>query len=325
MEPQLIRQRLSIRTNKALASEEYRRDSARLLRLGPEAAAAELDRRCLYCGGLLIPRIETFVLPLLRNGKRTMYIWPDRHGCPEESAGLIRQAGELATARAKQQLADHKSALDRAGLVGWLADASFDNYTAREEWPVAQENWQRVWRYVSLLLAGDIGDKKWLVLYGGFGLGKTHLAAAAIHEALSAGWTQCYFRVWPEYLRRLQASWNRQKDDNGQLIGESEADITEELQGGKLIVVDDLDKREPSAWSRSVLYTALNHRYNAGLPTILTFNYGPEDADPRAPGRLALENYLGGAVFDRLIQSAFDVIEFSGPSYRSGVSLKARE
>jgi DNA replication protein DnaC len=153
-------------------------------------------------------------------------------------------------------------------------------------------------------------------------MGKSHLAAAAIHEALNAGWTNCYFRVWPEYLRRLQVSWNRPKDDNGEWIGESEADITEEFQKGRLIVIDDLDKRQPTDWSRSVLYTALNHRYNAQLPTILTFNFGPDHVDPKAPGRMALENYLGGAIFDRLLQSVFDVIEFNGPSYRSGVTLK---
>lgn len=253
-----------------------------------------------------------------------MFIWPSKHGCEAEQSGLIREAAELAQAKAEQQQVEYRRLLTTSGLIGWLTEATFDNYQARENWPPAQENWQRVWNYITALMSDNIGSKKWLILYGSFGMGKSHLAAACIHEAINANWRPCYFRVWPDYLKRLQVSWNRAKDDSGNWLGESEADITEELQRGKLIVIDDLDKRQPSDWSRSVLYSVLNYRYNAELPTILTFNYGPEDTDPRAPGRLALENYLGGAIFDRLIQSAFDVIEFNGPSYRSGVNLKPK-
>ena len=316
------RQRDWVQLNKAEVSAQYRNNLVMPSKASPEEAAAQLDHHCPYCGALLIPRIETYDLPLMRDGKRTMFIWPDKHGCSEESAALGQQAIELSDAKTQQQLVEYKTMLVKAGLIGWLADANFDNYATREEWPISADNWQRVWAYISALLDGSIGDKKWLILYGSFGMGKSHLAAAAIQEALNAGWHQCYFRVWPEYLRRLQASWNRQKDDAGEWVGENEAQITEELQGGKLVVIDDLDKRQPTDWSRSVLYTALNHRYNAQLPTILTFNYGPDQADPKAPGRLALENYLGGAIFDRLIQSAYDVIEFNGPSYRSNVILR---
>ena len=89
--------------------------------------------------------------------------------------------------------------------------------------------------------------------------------------------------------------------------------------------IDDLDKKDPgrSGWAREELYTVLNHRYNAQLPTILTFNYAPVEADPNAPGRLRLERYLGRALVDRVIGAAFDVVAFDGPSYRSGVPWHA--
>lgn len=299
---------------------QFRQDSDRLKGLGPARAAIELDHRCPYCNALLIPELRTFDLPLLRNGKRTIYIWPDCHGCPEESAALSDRAIKADVAQTNQQRMASIRTLDRAGLIGWLAEASLDNYAIRQEWPESQAALDRVSAYASALIAGTLGEKKWLILHGDFGMGKSHLAAAVIHEAIKAEWGQVYFRVWPEYLRRLQASWSRTKDDyTGEWIGESEAAITEELQSGKLIVIDDLDKKAPTDWTRSVLFTALNRRYNVGLPTILTFNYGPADADPKAPGRLALASYLGEAILDRLIQSAFDVIEFDGPSYRSGV------
>lgn len=175
------------------------------------------------------------------------------------------------------------------------------------------------------LTPNGLGPNNWLILYGQYGNGKSHLAAAVIREALAHGWTTpstgsgrgCYFRVWTEYLKRLQASWKPRPDD---LEAEAEADIVAELQDGRLVVIDDLDKKDPTVWTRGVLYGVLNYRYNAELPTILTFNFGPDDADPRAPGRLALEEYLGRASLDRLIGAACDVIEFGGPSFRSGVT-----
>ena len=84
-------------------------------------------------------------------------------------------------------------------------------------------------------------------------------------------------------------------------------------------MIDDLDKRSATEWSREVLFSVVNERYNKGVPTVLTFNHGPGDRDPKAPGRLALATYLGEAVLDRIVGAAFDVIDFDGPSYRSGV------
>jgi len=160
-------------------------------------------------------------------------------------------------------------------------------------------------------------DGKWLILHGGYGTGKSHLAAAVIREAMEADVPQAYFRVWTEYLKRLQASW----DDNAR---EHTSDIERELASGRLVVIDDIDKRRPTAWTREVLFTALNRRYNARLPTVLTFNYGPDDVDRNAPGRLALEEYLGRATLDRLLEVSI-MVEFAGPSYRSGVELGVRQ
>ena len=301
-------------TNKAEVSAQYRNKLVTPSRASPEEAAIQLDSRCPYCNALLIPRIETYEMPLRPDG-HIMYIWPDLHGCVEEAQALqIQAVGEAAQAAEDEAIKAQKT-LDRAGLIGWLGSATFDSYTTRDDWPPSHECWQRVWNYTNSLLKGEL-IKPWLILYGNYGLGKSHLAAAVIREAIGSGWPACYFRVWPEYLKRLQASWDSRRDE----AAESEADIIDELQTGQVVVIDDLDKRGPTKWSREVLYNVLNHRYNAQLSTILTFNYGPTDIDPQALGRLALEEYLGAAILDRLIQSAFDVVEFNGPSYRSGVN-----
>ena len=73
--------------------------------------------------------------------------------------------------------------------------------------------------------------------------------------------------------------------------------------------------------AKGVLYSFLNERYNKKLPTIITLNTALHAADPLAPGRLALQEIMGGAVLDRAIQSMWKYLEFNGPSYRSKIKM----
>lgn len=266
-----------------------------------------------------MPTIREYSHPTRPGVVSRPIVWPERHGCEQEREADARRAVAAEAAEHEARRVARLRAIERAGLVGWLGAATFETYRPRTDWGRAVECLGDVRGYAYALLNGAL-TRPWLILYGSFGTGKSHLAAALVRHALEAGWRDCYFRVWTDYLRRLQASWRRRDDEDA----ESEADIVAELQHGRLVVIDDLDKRRPTDWTREVLFSVINHRYNAGLPTVLTFNYGPEDADPQAPGRMALEEYLGGAVLDRLIQSAFAVVDFDGPSYRSGVEWKRR-
>jgi DNA replication protein DnaC len=297
-------------------SVKHRAALAKLSELGPQKAAESLGRYCQHCGKLQIPRIERYKLPWLDEPRET-FLWPRKCGCPEEAAAVELGAVQLKQQQERQAQTEWEQKLERAGLDGWLGRASFDNFAIRDEWPQVGKLRLDVLAYADALLGGTLEHKPWLILYGDYGTGKSHLAAAVVRAALEAKWPQCYFRVWTEYLRRLQNSWDTRGDDTA----ERQGDIEQELSTGRMVVIDDLDKRRPTGWSRETLFTALNHRYNLGLPTILTFNWGPEDADPKAPGRLALEEYLGRAMLDRLIGSAWRVIEFRGPSYRSGVEV----
>lgn len=250
-----------------------------------------------------------------RGGEK--WYWPDEHNC--EAERIAREA--LATQAAVQALTLEQQAICKrlkdAGLIGWLGEATFANYSARDDWAGAEEVYRRAMAYTKTICGGN-REKPFLLLCGQVGNGKSHLAASAIHYFLDKEWKRCYFRVWPDYLARIQATFNRDEDTPG----ETEEEIVAELQQGEIIVIDDLDKRKPSDWVRGVLFSVLNHRYNKALPTILTLNYGPGDVDPKARGRLILEEYMGRAVLDRVIGAAFDVIEFSGPSYRSGLSYE---
>ena len=252
-----------------------------------------------------------------------MFIWPDNCGCEAERTGLEQERlqHEQESAHIREQA--RILALRRSGLVGWLADVEFNQFQPREDWPDAMKCKDRVMAYFEALENNAFETvqhavfrphkKNWLIMHGHYGNGKTLLAAAMVKWYTGEG--NAYFRVWPDYERRIRATFG-----NDELSNENEDMIISELQKGDFIVIDDLDKGNSGTdFTRRVLYSVLNYRYNAELPTVLTFNASPDEVDKRVPGRLVLESILGPAVLDRIIGSAFDVIEFDGPSYRSGV------
>jgi DNA replication protein DnaC len=285
---------------------EWNRTRHELGRLTPEAAAERIQRHCPYCGALLIP--YEYWADLYGRG---LWRFRDRHGCQPETDALAAEQRDTQ----RRRVAAYLARLERAGLGGNLAAATFDTFTPRPDCP-ASVSWCTLCQtYAQGILSGKIDSHhNWLILYGDYGLGKTHLAAAILRAAIDAGrWG--YFRVWPKYLERLQASWQHREAED-----EHEADILAELNEGWLVVIDDLDKRHPTEFVREALFGFLNARYNAGLPTVITLNQRVLEADPQAPERFALEKFISRATLDRIIERAWKLVEFQGPSHRSGVT-----
>jgi len=284
----------------------------------PQEIAEELDHRCPYCGTLLVPEIRTFEAPWTEEGKLTRPIFPkcDCDGVVQ-AARMQKQTEEERRRETASLMLSLR--LQNAGLTGWLKDATFDAFRKRKDWEDASKLCVQVRRFVDAMVLDQLGEKCWLIMHGRYGTGKTHLAAAAIHDAIEHGVPNCYFRSWTEYLKRLQASWEREAGE------QRTSDIVQELQQGKLVALDDLDKRrDPSGWAREELYTVLNYRYNARLATILTFNEAPGTPDPDAEGRLMLERFMSRAIIDRVVGARWSALNFDGPSYRSGVTWETR-
>jgi DNA replication protein DnaC len=285
----------------------------RLLRDDPEKLESELARSCPWCERRLPLRV-------FEGWKGKQIVPVVTCGCEGERAGLAKEAERRRREHEEFEREKWAKTLQQAGLVGWLADATFESYRAREDWPSAKACKVAVEAYATALLGEKLGSKPWLILHGQYGTGKSHLAAAVVHKAIEQGMRGCFFRVWPQYLKRLQASWERQPGE------ERTGDIVSELQRGRLVAIDDLDKKQPSrsGWAEDELFAALNYRYNEQAPTILTFNHGPDDPyvlpNGKRAGVTALEAYLGRAALDRISGAAFDMVEFDGASFRSGVA-----
>lgn len=256
------------------------------------ALLAEHTWSCSFCGSIHPPAVYDHPL---QEG-HVLVIRKERCGCVAEREAEALAAQEAEKQRRSFNCAEWVINLSRTGLTDWLATATFEAFNPRN---AQQAEYKRqVAEYCDNLLRGDLGRRSWLILHGNYGTGKTHLAAAVLHEAMAQG-LNCRFRVWPQWIERLQATFDGQ--------GSSSA-VVDELKSGQVVVLDDLDNQHPTEWTQEKLYTALNHRYNAGKPTVLTFNHSPT----------GMVDYLGPAVTDRMLERAYACIEFKGASYRSG-------
>lgn len=275
---------------------ERQAEMARLAGMTAAEAAEHLDRHCPHCGALLTP-YEFF------QGRFGFGVWRyhDRHGCAEEAQALAAHDAAVVAERARHPA----ERLTQAGLTGELATASFSTFKARANWKDALALKGQVMQWAAQMQAGPAG--RWLVLHGGYGLGKSHLAAACVRQVVEQGEHSAFFRVWPEYLQRLKLSWSTRNDPDG----EREADIIAELARGWLVVLDDLDKVNPTDWQREQLFVVLDRRLTDQLPTIITCNARPGPA---------LAQIIGKASADRLLGRAL-LVGFEGPSFRSGVQL----
>lgn len=120
-----------------------------------------------------------------------------------------------------------------------------------------------------------------LLMSGGYGVGKTHLASAILN-ALRQVNIPCRFCAAPDLFTALYAA---NFGDKQHLL--SEASST------PLLVLDDLDKvhtraETDGAYQKKTLFEVLNGRYRKHLPTIITTNAG------------ALSQWLDGATISRL-------------------------
>jgi DNA replication protein DnaC len=123
----------------------------------------------------------------------------------------------------------------------------------------------------------------WLLLFGGFGCGKTHLAAAIGHERIARGDLVLFVTV-PDLLDHLRSTYGPSSE-----VGYD--DLFARLSESPLLILDDLGAENPSPWAREKLYQLLNHRYSLRLPTVITTNVEVDLLDPRLRSRL-MDTYL---------------------------------
>lgn len=120
--------------------------------------------------------------------------------------------------------------------------------------------------------------KGWLLLLGGYGCGKTHLAAAVANFAVEMGVPTLFLTV-PDLLDMLRFSY-----DSEDTTFEERFD---EIRNASLLVLDDFGTQNATGWAQEKLFQIVNYRYINKLPLVVTTNLALDEIDARLRSRLA--------------------------------------
>lgn len=148
------------------------------------------------------------------------------------------------------------------GIPEGLAAASFDNFSV-----TLQPGMALAFSRCSKVASGEA----WCaMLEGPPGIGKTHLAVAALSESVHAKpgqfFTHAGLLMW--IRERMDLDGKKRAD-----LRESEDEVILFFQTNPaMLVIDDLGTAKASPWAQQTLYEILNGRYERRLPTILTLN-----------------------------------------------------
>ncbi len=136
-----------------------------------------------------------------------------------------------------------------------------------------------------------------LLLIGGIGVGKTHLAVGIIRELILAKGISCLFCDYRELLKQIQNSYNDS-------VKVTELDVLRPVFEAEVLVLDELGAVRPTDWVGDTVSLILNARYNDKLTTIITTNFldGPSAKAESIEGvkRANRDDTLGDRIGDRM-------------------------
>jgi DNA replication protein DnaC len=177
-------------------------------------------------------------------------------------------------------------------------------------------------------------DQSGLLLMGNSGVGKTHLAVAALKELIRRGHTG-YFCEYGKLLREIQNSYRPDSET-------SEISLLKPILETEVLVIDDLGCIKPSDWVRDTIGYILNHRYAEASRdltqprcTIITTNF-VDSPSPRgqptkfASGQSAREirdDALWERIGERMRSRLFEIcrtVEVHAPDFRRYVRQAGR-
>ena len=117
----------------------------------------------------------------------------------------------------------------------------------------------------------------WLLLQGGYGCGKTHLAAAIANFTVEIGVPTLFITV-PDLLDALRFAYDDPQSTFEQRF--------EEIRSAPLLVMDDFGTQNATAWAQEKLFQIVNYRYINRQPMVVTTNLLLEQIEGRIRSRL---------------------------------------
>ena len=218
-------------------------------------AAANLagDPNCPYCHGLGYLRRD---LPIGHPDFGKLQICSCRQG--QVSQQIHQRLFSISNLDNLQHLTfENFQARGRVGLGPWQADSLERAFNQAQQFAQKADGW--------------------LLLQGGFGCGKTHLAAAIANFTVSMGVPTLFITV-PDLLDALRFAY-----DNPESTFEERF---EEIRNAPLLIMDDFGTHNATSWAQEKKYQIINYRYINHLPLLVTTNLLLEQIEGRIRSRL---------------------------------------
>src|ERR1035438_8692741 len=167
----------------------------------------------------------------------------------------------------------------------------------------------------------DPRDGRGLLLVGGIGTGKTHLAVGILKELIAARGSASLFCDYRELLKQIQNSYNDS-------VQATELQVLRPVFEAEVLLLDELGAVKPSEWVWDTVSLILNTRYNDNRTTIITTNFADEPAaglvrsssvSVSAARAAAREETLGDRIGERMrsrLHEMCRIVKMDGPDFR---------
>lgn len=159
-----------------------------------------------------------------------------------------------------------------------LEHLTFESFNPRGRVGLGAQQQESIEKAYNLAQAFADERQGWLLLLGGYGVGKTHLAAAVANHAVEAGIPTLFLTV-PDLLDQLRFAYGSEDET-------FEARF-ERVRTAPLLIMDDFGTQSATPWAREKLFQILNYRYVNQLPTVVTTNLALEQLEGRMRSRLS--------------------------------------
>jgi len=184
---------------------------------------------------------------------------------------------QICTCRQRQVSQQVHQRLFALSNLNELSHLTFDNFQPRGRiglGPWQADSLEQAYNHARQFAQSLDG---WLLIQGGYGSGKTHLAAAIANFAVSVGVPTLFITV-PDMLDTLRFAY-------------SDPEVTfeerfEEIRRAPLLVLDDFGTQNATAWAQEKLFQILNYRYINRLSLVVTTNLPMDDIEGRIRSRL---------------------------------------
>ena len=285
----------------------------------PDPATCEFCGATLYCKGIL-----NF------QNKRDVMIWfgePDRCTCKKATAYWEEVDAKKEADRIEQERREKDSRMQArvnklfkdSGIRGRFRNRTFDKFTVNKENRIA---YTAAKKYADTfhdrlphkdergVVMPPTIERNGLLMIGSYGTGKTHLTAAIANQLMQTG-IPVIAMTMIDLLARIKQSY----DDTDRV---SEAEVIKIYEDIPLLVIDDIGSEQPTEWGVTRIYTIINARYEAYMPTIITTNYGtPELIQRMTPSGYGKggDSHNAEKTIDRLMEMC-ECVEMFWESWR---------